>query len=298
MVEKIRSVLRECRDYLECFIIPAMAMMMPWWLVVRVFHLLAYVPWLYRHCLICLEGARHLKLSNIDGMTEAQWVHACKVGQMIEYADIYLILANRKSYWKKYIDTDIDEKIQDKQVIFTPHYGAGMWMYWYLRQKNSQAVMFVNAPRGKSLSAHHCLARLRLWILRRLGAKIVSPDNLLALREVLRSGATIIVGPDIPVEAGVDFYTPETSLGRLNLTSRFFDLAEKRKLPVLHIIFAIDVQNGHRKFTVKAQCKQTAISYAQTFADLAATAIKKQPYLWRMLIVAPEVMLPLNNWDE
>ncbi|PID65991.1 MAG: hypothetical protein CR977_00030 [Gammaproteobacteria bacterium] len=290
----IRLLLRECRDYVQYFVIPALAVVMPWWLAIRFFRLVAYIPFLYRQTSqLCLVGARHLQLIEASGMSEAAWLRACKVGQIIDYADIFMLVVGRKDYWQRYVTENFSGLFQAQQMIFTPHYGAGMWVYWYLRQQGCLAVMFANRPRSNNADAR--LGRLRFRVLEKLGAVIVSPDNLQALRPLLRQQATIIVGPDIPVAEGVKFYRPLTDLGYLNLTARFFDLAEKRNLQVLNIVFSVDIDSGQREFEARLLTGETAQNYAAAFARQSVEAIKKRSYLWRMLVAAPQVMLPLDD---
>lgn len=286
---KIKRAGRELLEYLEYFIIPSLAVILPWWLAMRWFRLVSYVPWLYQETTQhCLAGAKYLDL--VDVQDESNWVRACKISQMVDYADIFLLMTRSGHYWQKYVDENISQQLLSQQMIFTPHYGAGMWIYQYLLSRQHRAAMLVNLP-DKRLLARNLIGRLRLYVLGRLGADIVSPDQMLRLRKVLHNKGTIIVGPDIPVAEGVKSYQPDTPLGQLNLSARFFDLAESHQIPVLNIVFSLDVESGRRQFDAKAYEQKTAKEYAQLFAQQAFEAIKKRSYLWRMLVAAPRVML-------
>lgn len=285
----MKSVLKECRDWLEYLLIPAVSVILPWSLSVKFFWLVARVPFLYRNTTLhCLAGAKHLNV--VEPLTEAQWIQHCKVSQMIDLADIFLMLTRGRSYWDKYIDENLSEQLDEQQFIFTPHYGGGMWLYklLFLQQRNVYALFNLDKMTFKaaSLSSH-----LRMHVLKKHGVKIVSPQSISAVRNILKENGSIVVGPDLPTTYDIKTYQPITPWGKLNLAAQFFDLAARRDITVMHTVFAMDVKTGRRHFTAEVQPKASAEVYASAFAKLTATAIAERPYLWRMLIVAPEVMI-------
>lgn len=291
----IHLTLRECRSYIEYFIIPAMAVIMPWWLTIRFFRLLAYLPFLYReNADACVVGAKHL---NLLGDNQAAWKRACKVCQMVDAADVFLLAARGFRYADKYIDETLSAQLQDQQMVFFPHYGAGMWAYKLLFRQEVEMILLVNPEKGR-LNAQSLLGRFRLWVLKRHGVTMIPANDMKLLRTALQAKQTILLSPDMPYAAEKSAYQIPTDLGRLNVMSRFFELAEKREIPILNCAFGLDVRTGQRYFDVSVPDNQTAIASAKDFAALTVEAIKKRPYLWRMMVMAPQVMLSLQETNQ
>ncbi len=290
-----RRVICELRDYIECFVIPAVAVVLPWWLAFRFFRAVAYVPFLYRHMTVpCVEGARYLQLL---GDNEAAWQRAAKVIAMVDYADIFLLATRSKSYVSKYCDENISARLTEQQIIFTPHYGAGGWLYALLiKEKHSPAVL-INLP-PSSWRARYLIGRLRLAVLRRIGVLVMPPENVLAVRKIIREKKTLVVMPDIPINYDTANFQLCTDLGRLNVASGFFQLAEKRQIPLLTVTLAVNPHHGRREFDGEYWSDLTAIQYAEKFARQTVEAIKKYPPQWRMMVVAPQVILPKTSNDD
>lgn len=292
----IRQIfLAEIRDYIECFVIPAMAVILPWWLAFRVFRLLAHAPFLYRlQTQGSFEGANYLGLL---GDNERAWRRAAKVAVMVDYADVFLLATRGNSYLSRYCDEQISPQLRKQQIIFTPHYGAGGWLYALLLQSNHQVAVLINSP-PPAWRAQNLIGRLRLAVLRRLGVLVMPPEDILSLRTVMRQNITLVVMPDIPKHFQTAVFRPATELGKLNLAAGFFELATNRNIPVMFTALAFNPHSGRREFSAQTHRQLTAEQYAEQFALFAVAAIKKYSSQWRMLVVAPQVMLPHDNCKE
>lgn len=283
----LRYFLAECKGYLEYFIIPAATMLMPWWLAIRYFRLLAYIPWLYdfstRYRVAGAESVGLLKGNR------AAWIRACKISQMVDLADMFLLTARRKRYVNKYIKDNFSACLTDQQIIFTPHYGGGIWAFFLLAQKGMPAAILINRPQGKWRAAD-LSGRFRLWVLRKKGFLVFDSMNVLLLRQALREKRSIFVLPDIPQTPNVESFQIPTALGELNLVSGFFKLADGRKIAVVNAIFDLDVHNGKRFFDADCHQGLSATQYAIKFAEKTAAAISKKSYLWHMAVEAAAVL--------
>ncbi len=290
---KLRLLLRECRGYVENFIVPAIAVVLPWSLTISFYRYIAMIPWLYRSATNArFAGAKQLNLAS--DAEEKRWKRKAKMGQMIDLADIFLLLTRGDGFVKKYISDSFSEHLSEQQVIFTPHYGAGVLVYRLLQRKNIAVAMLINHPKGRYRVQDLC-ARFRLWGLRRAGVLVFDPGDIMAVRKALKAGHSLLIMPDMPVLEGVESYRVATEYGDLNLTSRFFQLAETRKMPVVTVVFDVDVNTGLRYFSGAQQRELSALEYAQTFAEQLVLALKQRPYLWHMLVVGPQVMLKKNR---
>lgn len=283
----LRLLLAESKGYLENFIIPMLTVLMPWWLAIRYFRLIAYVPWLYdlstRHRVAGVE-----KLGLLKG-DRAAWIRACKVSQMVDLADMFLLFTRRDGYVQKYISDNFSPNLTDRQIIFIPHYGAGIWSFRLLARKKVPVAIFINRPVGKWRAAD-LSGRLRLWLLRREGVLVFDSENIYSLREALRSEKSIFVGPDMPRNPNVDSYQVPTTLGELNLNAGFFKLAENRNIAVVNAIFDLDVHSGKRFFDADCHRDLTAKQYAKKFAEKTAAAVADKSYLWQMAVQATAVI--------
>lgn len=291
-----RRVLRALRDYIELLLIPGLSIFLPWWLTIRLYRLLAYVPFLYRaSTLPCLAGAKALDLLKGD---EKAWIRACKVGLMVDLADPFLVLFRGKAFMKRYIKENIYEQLQEQQIIFVPHFGAGMFLYKMLQQENINVALIGNDfPRN--YSAVSLISQLRLYALTKMGTTTIWNDNMMGVRQVLRDKQTLLILPDVPRSYGWQSYPIETQIGQLNIASRYFSLAEKRHIPVMNAIMGLDIVTGNRQFKAEIYDKTlSAQEYAQCFAELATQAIVEQSYLWRMLVVGEDVLLVEKNQQD
>lgn len=284
----MKSVLKECRDWLEYLLIPAVSVILPWSLSVKFFWLVARLPFLYKaqteHCLI---GAQALNLAPKDN--EEQWIKNCKMNVMIDLADVFLMMIRGKSFWKKHIIDEVTPLLREQQIIFFPHYGAGAWLYKILHDKNLP-IRAVGNPIQTSYSAAGISLRLRVWILTRHNAKHIIPDNVLAIRPAIKEKATILVSPDMPRNDDSHAYQIPTPIGEINILSSFFKLAENRDIPALAAVFSLDPKTGKRYFYAKQLTSKDAYQNATDFAAFATKEIAKHPYLWRMAALAPQVL--------
>lgn len=288
----MRLLLRECLHYIEYFILPAMAVIMPWWLAIRWFRLLAYVPFLYRaNVEACVAGAMSM---NLLGADTAAWRRACRVCQMVDASDVFLLATRGQRYMEKYIDETLSQQLQAQQIIFFPHYGAGMWVYKLLFKQGIKAALLVNPEAGR-LNALSLLGRFRVWVLARHGVSMLPANDMKLLRQALQEKKTILLSPDMPYFSDKGAYQIPTELGRLNVMSRFFELAESRQIPVVNCAFGVDIQTGRREFTASTAATQAAKAQAEDFAALTVKVIRQRPYLWRMMVMAPQVLLPLET---
>lgn len=285
----LRIALRECRDYLEYFIIPAMAVIMPWWLAIRWFRLVANVPFLYRGpSNLRMEGAKQVDLLN---ESPASWQKKTKIAMMIDLADMFILLVWGKRHIQRYVTDDFSDKLLSQQLIATPHYGTGILAYRLLADKKISTAMLIDFYTD-GYRALNFFSRFRLWSLQKAGVRVFDPRDIQVVRQALRDECSILFMPDLPQNASVRSYQILTDGGKLNVASRFFELAEKRHLPVLYAIFDIDLSTGRRHFTAEMQVQLNAEQYAQCFAEKTINAIKQQSYLWHMTVVASQVLQP------
>ncbi len=274
---------------MELFIIPGIAVFFPWWITIRLYRCLAYLPFLYRlRTQGCAEGARYLGLLWED---EKAWIRMNKINVMVDFADAFLLLTRSNRYWHKYIDENITRQLQKQQIIFFPHYGAGAWLYRILLNNNNDIYAMGDAL-PKNFSVESLYLRFRVWVLRRYRATYIRSNDMRGIRAALKQQGTILVCPDMPEIQGAESFKITTALGRLNVLSRFFKLAENRQLPVMCAVFALDPITGRRHFDAVSLTEKTAEECASVFADKTVAAIQQQSYLWRMMVNAPQVILP------
>lgn len=287
MLEMLKKITRELGDYLELFVIPALSVLMPWPLAMRFFRLVARVPFLYTESTRnALAGGHYLGL--VDD--EARWIRQCKIGQIVDFADVFWLMTRGEGYLNRYVDENLSQQLSEQQIIFVPHYGAGMWIYPLLVNHGVPLTLLVNSP-TKAWRARQLYGRLRFYWLKRLGVRIITAKDMLAVRDALRKKRSILVLPDLPQAADLKAYQLPTELGELNVASSFFELAENRKIPIINAILDLDIATGRRVFTAERWENQSASDMATAFAEKTVTAIKRRPYLWWMLVVAPQIML-------
>lgn len=284
----MKRILKELRDWLEYLIIPSVAVILPWPITVRFFWLIARLPFLYRQqTLHCLAGAKNLNL--VPQNDEKKWLLNCKINVMVDLADIFLLMTRSNNFWKKYIIDEVTPLLKERQIVFFPHYGSGMWIYRILANQNIP-IRAIGNPIKKGLSAIELNLRLRVWILMRHNAKQVLPGNLISIRNMLKNKVALLVSPDMPKNEYNRAYAIKTDLGKINILSSFFKLSESQSIPAIAAVFSLDPKTGKRYFYAQELSADKAYDKAEAFAKITADAIIAKPYLWRMMALAPEVI--------
>lgn len=282
-----RWLIQEIRGFVEYLLIPSLAVILPWRWCVFVFHQLAKWSWLY-HDYVPTMSEQAAQSGLVDD--EKRWQQYCKVIRMIDAADVFLCLTRGRRYLTRYVQHNFDERLSKQAMIFFPHYGAGIWLYRYLAAKGVKSNLLVN-PIEKKFSGYNILCRLRIWALaHRANTTVIYPSDMLTIRRALRAGETLLVAPDVPETAGVSAFKIETELGKLNVMSGFFKLAERRQLPVFSVVLGCDIRTGLREFDGAFLIATSATENATYFARQTVAAILHRSYLWHMWVARPQVL--------
>lgn len=284
------------RRYVELLLIPALAVLLPWRLCFAVYRvLLRAVPVLYRHdAMPAWRGA--LAFGQVNSHDQATWLYHYRLSLLLDQADIFLILFHKKRFLARYCEDALSPLLQPSQIVFMPHYGAGMFPYAAMQQAGL-SMLLIGTDYPRNWSADSLNSSLRHYALKRLNVDIIWNDNIAGIKNALRAEKTLLILPDVSCHQFVTAAI-ETDLGALSVAMRFFDLAEKRQIPVLNMIADVDLTTGKRVFYGRALSQQTAHAYATDFARQTAMAIANKSYLWRMWVIVKEVLQHKPGLDK
>lgn len=291
----MKWLVRELKDALEFFILPVIAVLLPWRVSYQYIRLITRLP-IYNAAL--LQSYQHaLELGLVTAADKKAWLHANKISQMVDVVDIYLCLLRGDKFLDKYVITNFDDKALAQQLLISfPHYGTGLWLYRYLNRLGLHSNLLINPLKKIPLFTRPFFRtlsyRLRVFVLeKRCAVNIVSPGDMANIRKALRQQEIILVSADMPYQPTVKSYQVETKLGKLNVTAGFFDLAERRSMAATNMILGFDVKSGRRQFLMDEVKQLPALAQAERFGKLTAAAIVKKSYLWRMLLLKNEVLI-------
>ncbi len=286
MLRKYRFF-NELLDFIEIFLIPSVSVILPWKVTVFIFKGLSYIPFLYTECLD--ESVIYADKMGLL-INKNNWIRAHKVIKMVDSADVFLCMTRGKGYIDKYVKNNFDDRILEQNIIFFPHYGAGMWIYKYFAINGKKSNLLMNDV-PNVFSFRNLGGRFRLYVLAKYcNTKIIVPSNMLEIRKVLKNKETILVAPDAPKKDENSSFGIDTDIGVFSVNSSFFKLAESRKINVVNVSFDYNYHSGFRDYEADYLSTGTAFEYATKFAYKTVALIKAKSYLWTIIMVAPRII--------
>lgn len=294
-MKSIKWLRDELQDAIEFFILPIPTIFLPWRLAYRYIKLVSHLPFYNRGVPASYQNA--LELGLVAESDKKNWIKSNKISQLVDVCDIYLCWLRGDRFLDKYVHTNFDDKSLVQQLLVSfPHYGTGLWLYRYLNRLGLRSNLLINPlkkvpfftrPFFRTLSY-----RLRAFVLTKYcGVNIISPGDMATVRNALRNQEIILVSADMPYQAGVKSYQVKTTLGKLNVTAGFFDLAERRQMPATNMVLGFDIKTGNRQFEMDGVSQLSALEQVQRFGKITETAIYKYSFLWRMLLLKNEVLI-------
>lgn len=244
----------EARDLVELVLLPGLAAVLPWPWCFRLFKRAARWPWLYgAQCRAALAQARQ---HGCCGEDADAWVAERRLVTLLDHADHYLLRTRSTAWMHRYVDVQGQwEPGGRAALLWTFHWGMGMWALRHARTQGLHAPMVLAAPHGPDFvgrTVFGCYVRARMRSVElALGEPVIFvPGGMAGVREALAGGKQVIVVMDVPQDqVSVTRVTPLLG-GPVSVPAVLPQLAVDQSLPVTVFYMGGDVHTGRRMLRI------------------------------------------------
>ena len=242
-------------DFIELFLFPGLAALLPWPICFRIFQRLSRLECLYRtETQNALAGA-----NSIEPVKDPRaWASAYRLVTLVDHADLYLLLFRGDSWRHKYVVIDGPGWPQGNEpfLAITFHWGAGMWSLRHLRAQGRKIAVLIRGFDKISFSGtriRYWYAKLRTFGVVRAGVEnliFINGNSIFKLRKALRSGSCLVGLFDVSVEQQRNVLLTQLFGRRACLPRGLVYLAVKEHIPVVAYTVALDRETGYRKLRI------------------------------------------------
>lgn len=291
-----RRLACECRDALEFVLLPGLAAVLPWPWAFAVFRWLALWPGLYRvDTELALAHAMAHGLCTPQTAPLFAWER--RLVQLVDHADHYLYRSRGRPWLERYVDVAGHWQDADRAgMLWTFHWGAGMWALLHARQAGMRAQMVLAAPEGpgfagRSVFAWYVRARLRS-VQHALGRPTVFvPGGMAGVRAAMARNEQLVVVMDVPEDRVGPVRLARLRQLPVSVPAALPDMAVALGLPVTVFTMGLDVVTGRRQLHIMpmgVHADAQALSDA-VFAELDRL-LAARPAAWHLWAQAPRFL--------
>lgn len=287
-----RRLRTEARDALELVLLPGLAAVLPWPWCFRVFKRLARWPWLYGAQ--CNEALAQARCHGCVGDDEDAWLAERRLVTLLDHADHYLFRTRSKAWMRRYVDVQGQwQPGGQAALLWTFHWGAGMWALRHARAQGLRAPMVLAAPNGpdfagRTVFGRYVRARMRSVELA-LGERVIFvPGGMAGVRDALTAAKQVVVVMDVPQDQ-----VPVTRLTPLlgapvSVPALLPQMAVEQALPVTVFYMGVNLHTGRRMLHIAplgVHCDAKVLTDA-AFAHLDHL-LRTAPAAWHLWAQAP-----------
>lgn len=283
----------ELRDLMEFVVLPGLAALLPWCWCFALYRRIAYWPWLYGAS--CREAWVQAQNYGLGGDDARQWMAERRLVTLLDHADHYLIRTRPHRAWmRRHLQVEGAWSHQGQAgLLWTFHWGMGMWALRHAREHGMQAPMVLAAPSGPDFAGRtvfrlYVQARMRS-VAMALGEPVIFvPGGMAQVRGALAQGKQVVVVMDVPQDqVAVTRQTP--LLNRpVSVPAVLPQLAVDQALPVTVYTMGVDMQTGQRvmKIMPLGVPSDAKIVTDTAFAQLDHL-LRTAPASWHFWALAP-----------
>jgi hypothetical protein len=270
------------KTFLELFLLPGMAAILPWRWTFRLFQRVARSRILYPEVEWMVRGARDAgALEN-----EEEWRSALRLTRIFSFADLYLSMFRGDRWMKQHVDV-VGSWPEGAFLAVTYHWGAGMWALRHLKAHGKRsAFLSVRFDRATFQNS-----RLRYWygLLRTRetsraggGAGVIFTGGSSAKIAAAQKGNVCVTAlldvPPKPDQASA----PVVLFGRpARLRRGLARIAMEEGIPVVTFRMNLDRDSGRLKLRIDETLRaSTESELIEELASSFRSAIAQDPCSW------------------
>lgn len=286
-----RRLRREARDLIEVVLLPGLAVVLPWPLCFAVFKRLAYWNWLYREaCAPALAQA----LERGHCTNASAWAYERRLVTLLDHADHYLFRTRSDAWMARYVDVQGHWGAGDQAgMLWTFHWGAGLWALRHARVSGMRAKMVLAAPRGpdfagRTVFRRYVRARMRSVHLALEQPVIFAPGAMAQVRSTLAQQEQVVVVMDVPQDQ-VQITRLTDILGQpVSVPAVLPQMAVDEAIAVTVFYMGVDVNTGRRPLCVLPLGIPRSAEYVTNSAfSCLDSLLKTAPAAWHLWSEAP-----------
>lgn len=276
----------EFRDLVELVLLPGLAALMPWRLGFRLLRRVAAVARPYEQA---VESALAQASSRGWVGDALHWARVRRLVTLVDHADLYLARTRSDAWLAQHVDVQ-GEWLPPGQagIIFTFHWGAGMWGLRHARASGLQAHALVAPLNGAHFAGRRVLfayARARTAeVAKALGCPALDASaSLRPALQALRRGEQIMAAVDVPSDQ-VSACQQVELLGMPTQVPRgLLRLAVDQRVPVTVYLTGLKPESGRRSLRIHQLGVHDNVDVlaTQVFSFLDQ-AIREDPPLWHL----------------
>ena len=276
----------QIRDVLELILIPALAVVLPWYACFRLFSCLAQWDWLYREATHrALYQARQRGWLDSD---EREWARRRRLVTLIDHADFFLVRTRSNAWLERYVQIQGQWPATGKSAILcTFHWGASMWALRHARLSGMRAHFLLASLNkanftGRPLLHSYAKARTARCDEELGGLRLDASSRLRSVfSKVLSDCEQIMAVIDVPADS-FEIKQTVTVLGmRAEVPNGLMRLAVDRQVPITLFLTGINFTTGQRLLTIKPLgVFQNVDELATQAFDYLDEAIRTSPPSW------------------
>jgi hypothetical protein len=281
------SMLRlELRSLLEYWLLPGLAIPLPWPLAFRLLRRIARHPELYAaEWKPALAQARQF----MPIADEADWAWRFRLCRLVDHADYWLSRTRGRGWLRRHVDGLREFPARERAAVGVFfHWCAGLWSVRALHADGPRAAVLAGRFSTRSMGGArlgYLYGHLRLKELARAGGRplIYAPGTVKRALADLAAGHWVIGTPDVPpTETALG--VPVTLFGRpAQFAEGLLLIARRAQAPVVIFTLALDLDSGRRELRVWGPFAPDDPQLLQRIVETWEGLIREKPWgftLW------------------
>lgn len=284
MISPLRRLRTESRDLVELVLLPGLAALLPWRIGFRLLRRLASIVRPYSE-----DGKIALAQASSRGWVgdALHWLRVRRLVTLVDHADLYLARTRSDAWLAQHMDVE-GQWLPAGQpgIIFTFHWGAGMWGLRHARASGLRAHALVAPLAGAHFTGRcvlHAYARARTAeVARSLGCPTLdTSSSLRPVLQALRRGEQVVAAVDVPS----DQVSASQEVQLLGLPARvprgLLRLAIDQRVPVTVYLTGLKAETGRRFLSIhQLGIHDSVETLATDVFSLLDRAIREDPPSW------------------
>ncbi len=272
-------------DAVLLFLLPCSVALLPWSIGFRLLRRWARIPRLWRNAVDPAWNNARPYLPNAD---ETEWKFEQRLLRLVDNTDSYLTLLRSDRWWAKHVDVIGEWPTPGARVFLTYHWGAGHWIWRFLRAHGFDAGFVARRAEGRSLGmgrVSHAYAAFRGWAMRRIGSRgpLFVGAGKSALRDDLDAGASVVGMLDLPAHPRQRAIALPLFGRTALLPTGLAQLAIDARCPVTLFSAGLDPRTGRRTLRIESWPQGFSLDdIMQRYAAHLDARLRERPAFWQI----------------
>lgn len=285
-------------DAVLLFLLPCSIALLPWSIGFRLLRRLARIPRLWRNA---VDPAWNNAKPYLPTADETEWKFEQRLLRLVDNTDSYLTLLRSDGWWERRVDVVGEWPSSGARVFLTYHWGAGHWIWRFLRARGFDAGFVARRAEGRSLGMgrlSHAYAAFRGWAMRRIGSRgpLFVGAGKTALRDDLDAGASVVGMLDLPAGSQQRAFELPLFDRRALLPIGLAKLAIDAGSPITLFSAGLDVKTGRRTLRIESLPNDISLEEVmRRYAEHLDARLREQPAFWQIWRDASAIFVEPSN---